>query len=267
MSIALALVLPGGAYLALLPAIAFAICTLLLSAEVSVIITSAVTAVLWFPVVVAFYDLVGRLALPVIATVVALACTTFTPLISMRAPMPRALVAAMASTAVACVFMQLLISPYTPEWPRRMNIQYVDDHWEIDDLKPPPAPKLTLDAPQCDAGAAIRCRSLRGARRIALSFYAPDLVSLRVNGVAPPPNPPKFRSRLAPGWHLVSVRGTSEARIEIVRRHGGPLDAEVRDRSNGLPPEAAPLIRARAAAMGVPSNDGDGIVMRRKVRL
>jgi len=33
MSIALALVLPGGAYLALIPAVAFAICTLLLPAE------------------------------------------------------------------------------------------------------------------------------------------------------------------------------------------------------------------------------------------
>jgi hypothetical protein len=268
MSIALVVVLPGGAYLALLPAIAFAICTLLLSAEVGVIITSAVTAVLWFPIVVALYDLVGRVALPVIAAVVALVCTTFTPLISIRSsPIHRALVAAFATTAIACVLMQLLISPYTPEWPRRMNIQYVYDHWEIDDLIPPPAPKLTLDAPQCDAGRVIRCRSLRGAPRIALSFYAPDLVSLRVNGVAPPPNPPKFRSRLAPGWHLVSVRGASEAQIEIVRRAGGPLDAEVRDRSNGLPPEAAPLIRARAAAIGVPSHDGDGVVMRRKVRL
>jgi len=148
-----------------------------------------------------------------------------------------------------------------------MNIQYVDDRWTIDDLTAPPAPKLTLEPPQCDAGQVIRCRSMRGATRIALSFYAPDLVSLRVNGVAPPPNPPKFRSHLAPGWHLVSVHGAGEAQIEIVRRHGGPLDAEVRDRTNGLPPEAAPLIRARAAANGVPTNDGDGIVMRRKVRL
>jgi len=203
----------------------------------------------------------------VIAGAVAIVCTTFTPLISVRAPSHRALVAAMATTAVACILMQLLIAPYTPEWPKRMNIQFVDDHWEIDDLAAPPAPKLMLDAPQCDAAAVIRCRSLRGATRIALSFYAPDLVSLRVNGVAPPPNPPKFRSRLAPGWHLVSVRGASEAEIEIVRSHGGPLNAEVRDRSNGLPPEAAPLIRARAAAVGVPSHDGDAVVMRRKVRL
>jgi hypothetical protein len=267
MSIALAVVLPGGAYLALIPAIAFSICTLLLPPDASVIVTSVVTAVLWFPVVVAFYDLIGRVALPVIAAVIALLCTTFTPLISVRTATHRALVAAMGTTALACIVMQLLVSPYTPEWPKRMNIQYDNDHWTIDNLTAPPAPRLMLDAPQCDAGPVIRCRSMRGAKRIALSFYAPDLVSLRINGVVPPPNPPKFRSRLAPGWHLVSVRGASEAEIEIVRSHGGALDAEVRDRTYGLPPEAEPLGRARAAAMGVPSNDGDGVIMRRKVRL
>ncbi|HEY8183482.1 MAG TPA: M20/M25/M40 family metallo-hydrolase [Thermoanaerobaculia bacterium] len=267
MTIALAVFLPGGAYLALIPAIAFAVCALLLPPEASVIVTSVVAAVLWFPVVVAFYDLVGRVALPVIAAVVALLCTTFTPLISVRTATHRALVAAMGTTALACIVMQLLVSPYTPEWPKRMSIQYVDGQWTIDNLKTVPAPRLTLEDPQCDAGPVIRCRSMRGAKRIALSFYAPDLVSLRINGVAPPPNPPKFRSRLPPGWHLVSVRGASEAEIEIVRRHGGPLDAEVRDRTYGLPPGAEPLVRERAAAMGVPSNDGDGVVLRRKVRL
>jgi hypothetical protein len=45
------------------------------------------------------------------------------------------------------------------------------------------------------------------------------------------------------------------------------MQAEVRDRSSGLPPEAAPLIRARAGAMGVPSHDGDSVVMRRKLPL
>jgi hypothetical protein len=84
-----------------------------------------------------------------------------------------------------------------------MNIQYDNDHWTTDDLNAPPQPRLTLEAPQCDAGPVIRCRSMRGAKRIALSFYAPDFVSVRINGVAPPPSPPKFRSRLAPGWHLV----------------------------------------------------------------
>ena len=267
MSIALALLLPGGAYLALMPAIAFALGTLLLKPEVSVIVTSVVAAVLWFPVVVALYDLSGRAALPVVAAAVAVICTTFTPVISVRNATHRALVAAMATTAVACIVMQLLLPPYTAEWPKRMNIQYDTDHWIVDDLKAPPAPRLALEPPQCDAGPVIRCRSMRGAQRIALSFYAPDLVSLRVNGVTPPPNPPKFRSRLAPGWHLVSVRGASEAQIEIVREHGGPLQAEVRDRTNALPAEAAPLIRARAAAIGVPSDDGDGVVLRHKIRL
>jgi len=250
MSIALAMFLPGGAYLAVLPALAFAICTLAASAEVSVIVTAAVTALLWFPIISALYDLVGRIALPAIAAAVALVATSFTPLISVRTPIHRAIVAAMATTAIACIAMQLTFSPYTPEWPRRSNIQ-----------------RVALDPPQCDPGKVIRCRSMRGAQRLGLMFYAPDVVSLRINGVTPPQQPPKFRRRLAPGWHSISVRGTSEAQIEIVRRSTEPLDVEVSDWSFGLPPEAAGAVRARAAGLGVPSNEGDGVVARRKQRL
>ncbi|HYS53615.1 MAG TPA: M20/M25/M40 family metallo-hydrolase [Thermoanaerobaculia bacterium] len=242
MSIALAIFLPGGAYLAVLPALAFAICTLAASAEVSVIVTSLVAAVLWFPIISALYDLVGYVALGAIAATVALVSTTFTALISVRTPTHRAIVAAMVTTAIACIGMQLLLPPYTAEWPKRMNIQ-----------------RRALNPPQCEGGNVIRCRSMRGAQRIALKFYAPDLVSLRINGVTPPQQPPKFRRRLAPGWHSISVRGASEAQIEIVRRGSNPLEVEVSDWSFGLPPEAAAEVRARAAASGVPSNEGDTV--------
>ena len=250
LSIALAMFLPGGAYLAALPAVAFAVCTLAASAEVSVIVTSAIAALLWFPIITALYDLVGHVALGAIAAIVALVSTTFTALISVRTAVHGAIVAAMMTTVSACIAMQLLLPPYTSEWPRRTNIQ-----------------RLALNPPQCEGGSVLRCRSMRGAQRLGLMFYAPDLISLRINGVVPPQQPPKFKRRLPPGWHSISVRGAAEAQIEIVRRSVKPLDVEVSDWSFGLPPEAAALIRARAAAGGVPSNEGDGVVARRKVLL
>lgn len=273
MSIAVIIALPGGSYLAVVPAIALAITSLLSADAASVIITSAVTAVLWLPTLLPLYDLVGRMALPVIAAAVALMFTTFTPLIGVRTPMHRAALAAMITTAVACVAMQLLIPPYTPEFPRRLNIEYVDDQgilrWDARTIEKPPAPRLVLPSPQCETllDRTFRCRSMRNASRIDVTFQASDLIRLRVNGVVPPQQPPKFRRRLGPGWHVVTVRGASQADIEIVLRNPRALDAVVSDRTLGLPPEAAPLLRERQLAHGVPSSEGDGVVVRRRVRL
>ncbi len=271
-SVALTIVLPGGSYLALVPAMLFAICTLLPAAEVSAIITSAIAALIWFPIIFTLYDLVGRMSLAAIAALVALVSTTFTPMASVRTPMHRAAISAMLGTAIACVVMQLFLPAYTRDWPRRINVQYVDDNgnprWLVDDSAPAPAPLLALPPPQCEGSAAMLCcRSMRGAERIALRFYAPDLVSLRINGVTPPLQPPKFRQRLAPGWHLVSVRGAQEAQIEIVTRTPHPLNAEISDRSFTLPAAAAPIVRARDSRIAVPSNEGDGTVVRRRLPL
>src|SRR5712692_5850374 len=271
-SVALTIVLPGGSYLALVPAMLFAICTLLPAAEVSAIITSAIAALIWFPIIFTLYDLVGRMSLAAIAALVALVSTTFTPMASVRTPMHRAAISAMLGTAIACVVMQLFLPAYTRDWPRRINVQYVDDNgnprWLVDDSAPEPAPLLALPPPQCVGSAAmLRCRSMRGAERIALRFYAPDLVSLRVNGITPPSQPPKFRQRLAPGWHLVSVRGAQEAQIEIITRTSHPLNAEISDRSFTLHAAAAPIVRARDSRIGVPSNEGDGTVVRRRLPL
>ncbi len=271
-SIGLAIVLPGGSYLPLLPAMAFAICTLLPSVEAGAIITSTVAAVLWFPVMLSLYDLVGRISLGPIAALAALVATTFTPEALGHTRRHLAAVTAMLGTAVVCVVMQLLVPPFTRESPRRVNVQYVDEdgtaRWIVDDSAPAPAPRLPVSPPQCSGSVAmIRCRSTRGAERVALAFYAPDLVSLRVNGVIPPSQPPKFRQRLAPGWHAVSVRGASEAQIEIGLRKPHGLNAVISDRSFALPAAAAPLVRARDSRLAVPSNEGDATVVRRRLRL
>lgn len=310
--IAAAIMLPGGSYLAVLPAIAFALCTTLRATTSfdpawAAIATSAVAAILWFPIVLPFYNIMGRQTLGVTAAIVAIISTTFTPLAAGAGWMRRSTAAAMGVTAAACVAMQLIIPAITPESPRRLNVRYVADgetsRWDVDAVPPAlrsvaafagtdravtpwleklpgtyttPAPHLPLAPPEVriasddrSAGRKIvlEVRSTRGANAVALIFRAPSLIGLRIDGVVPPPRPPKFVQRLASGWHAVNVIGAPQASIEITLRTNEPIDAIVADRSNTMPGEAAALIHARDASPGVESGDGDGVIVRRHLRL
>ena len=312
MSIALTTVLPGGAYLALVPAMVFALCTVLraaldLSGAGSAIITSVVTAILWFPIIPPLYELVGRPALGITAVAVALVSTSFTPALAANSAMRRASLAAMYATAVVCVGMQLLLPAYTPDSPRRINVQYVDDGgnplWMVDGLTPQlraaarfapparnmfewiprrvriftaPAPRLALTPPEVRVVSddrqngrhlTLHLQSLRGAQRLALVFNAPELASVRVNGVRPPQQMAKFRTPFASGWHWVSVRGAQQAVIEMTLRRNAPVEAWLIDTSYTLPPDARPITAARDASVAVPTDVGDSVVVRRRVRL
>ncbi|HEX6462971.1 MAG TPA: hypothetical protein VFZ98_00905, partial [Vicinamibacterales bacterium] len=307
MSVTLSAVLPGGAYLALVPAIAFAICivlraTLDLSPAASVIITSVVTAVLWFPVINAFYDLIGRQALGVIATAVALVATTFTAVVAAGSPMRRAIIAAMYAAAIVCLAMHLVLPAYSPSSPRPIDVDYAIDlggaQWLVDGVTPelrkvsrfllaprelfpyapsrlrvfsatapllpypPPDAQVTRNGPNI----TISMRSMRAAPRLTLLFHAPDLAFVRVNGVRPPQQRPKFKAGLAVGWHSVSIRGASQATVEIVLKRDVPVDAILSDTTFGLPASALPLTRARDASIAVPTNTGDAVFVRRRLR-
>src|SRR5204863_3701326 len=77
-AIALAIVLPGGSYLAIVPAMACAICALLrLNDGTAAIVCASITAILVFPFGLALYDALGRPILDIIAVLVALVATTF----------------------------------------------------------------------------------------------------------------------------------------------------------------------------------------------
>jgi len=77
-----------------------------------------------------------------------------------------------------------------------------------------------------------------------------------VKAIAPPPPGARFSNYLAPEWHRVIVHGT-DARIEIATRGELPIQLIAADYSDGLPPQGAPLARARTAAHGVASGEGD----------
>lgn len=304
--------LPGSSYLAVVPAFVFALCmtvraTLKLPAEWAAIITAAVTAILWFPIINRLYDFMGRQTLGVTAVVVAIVSTTFTPLAAGAGWMRRATVAAMYAAAAACVILQLMIPAFTPDSPERLSIRYVDDNgdprWEVDAAPPllrsqaaftrapqaitpwlrtppasfiAPAPRLPLAPPEVRIVSderlgkrrlLLELHSTRAADGVGLIFHAPSLERLRIDGVAPPQRPPKFVSPLASGWHAIHVIGAQHALIEIVLKTNEPIDAIALDRSGSLPPEAAALVRARNASLGVPSGGGDMVIVQRHVRL
>ncbi|MCU1348286.1 MAG: Peptidase family, partial [Acidobacteria bacterium] len=108
--------------------------------------------------------------------------------------------------------------------------------------------------------------SRRNAPRVGLVWKTKATVdAIRINGVTPPPAPPRFRNGLAPGWHQVLVRGSS-AHIEIVMREVAPIEAVAMDATFGLPPAGLPLTRARDASPAVASQEGDQTTTRRAYR-
>src|SRR5437762_5414453 len=139
----------------------------------------------------------------------------------------------------------------------------------------PPAPQSSFDAPELTVtpdvrqrgrDLTVRIRSVRNAPRLTMIFNAPDLAYVRVNGVRPPQQRPKYRSGFAAGWHWVSVRGAQQAEVEIVLQKNDDIDLMLSDTSFGLPPQALPLTRARDASIAVPTNTGDAVVVRRRMK-
>jgi hypothetical protein len=85
--------------------------------------------------------------------------------------------------------------------------------------------------------------------------------------VAPPTGQRKLATSLRPEWQRVTVYGAQQAEIEILLRRDEPIDAIIVDYSSGLPSDGALLVRARDASFAVPSDDGDGVSVLRRLRL
>src|SRR5262249_16867607 len=134
-----------------------------------------------------------------------------------------------------------------------------------------PAPWVRVVSEQRDGRTrrlTLQVRSARGANgRLALLFRTDALQSIRVNGVAPPPAPQRFRYFLAENWHQATVRGASESLVELVLNKDAPIEAVVVDTSYGLPQAGAALARARDASTAVPVHDGDSVTLVRRVKI
>jgi hypothetical protein len=102
----------------------------------------------------------------------------------------------------------------------------------------------------------VRVRSQRGATR--LSLMANGATVRRVNGVTPPP--PRRRPRDQRGWQYAAANGVDEMVVELAAT--GPVEVVASDVTHALPPAAAPLLRARQAALATPIQDGDSVITR-----
>ena len=100
-------------------------------------------------------------------------------------------------------------------------------------------------------------------KRIVLLLHG-DAKVLRVNGVAPPPRPERFRERVLRGWQMAVGSGVEEMTVECTAR--GPIEAVASDMTFGLPPAGAALTKARDATPAIPIQDGDVTLTRTRAR-
>ena len=281
--IALALTMPGAAFLFVVPAAALALCALAGAKEtVTSAVASTVAAILMFPVALMLYDALGGRWLVALALVIGTLATLFAPLFaSWRSG------AAVAVMAIVCAVIAVLQPAYTPERPRRISLSHVDDgspRWVTgtltpelsaaarftpfkDELRgdgfsspaPRVAPRVEMSATREGERLTVRVRSSRNADRLTLVLHGEAKV-VRVNGVTPPPKPARFRERMPAGWHLAVANGVDEMVVECTARGG--VEAVAGDLTFGLPAAGAPLAAARKASTAIPNQDGDVTITR-----
>jgi Peptidase family M28 len=274
--IALALTVPGAAFLFVVPAFAVALCAAASANEtLTSAIASSAAAILLFPVSLLLYDTLGGPMMVALALVLGVLATLFAPLVaSVRFG------AAVAVLAVLCAVGALLQPAYTSERPRRISLSHVDDgspRWIApvrlgpqfqpyqDELRgdgwstpaQSVAPRVELSATRNGEQLTLRVRSSRGANRLTLLVRG-DVSVLRVNGVAPPPRPARFQESLRGGWHRAVANGVDEMIVECRAR--GRVEAVASDVTLGVP--ATPLIAARNALPAIANQDGDVTITR-----
>ncbi|HEX6101382.1 MAG TPA: M28 family peptidase [Thermoanaerobaculia bacterium] len=276
--IALALTIPGAAYLYIVPAVTVALCAVAGAKEtVTSAVAVSVAAILMFPTTLLSYDTFGGPMMASIAVTLGGLATLFAPIVaSVRAGV------AVAVVAVLCAAGALLQPATTSEHPRRVSLSHVDDgspRWIApvplgpqfqpyqDPLRgdgwfmpaTPVAPRVELTATRNGEQLAVRVHSSRGANRLTLMLNG-DVTVVRVNGVAPPPRPARFRGSLPGGWHRAAASGVDTMVVECRAR--GRVEAVASDVTFGVP--ATPLIGVRNALPAIAIQDGDVTITRAK---
>jgi hypothetical protein len=233
LGIALAMTVPGGSYLFIVPGLALSIA--LFTTDV---FPPVVAAILWLPIIFVIYEALGKPALVVAAVAAALIASTI-PL----GRAPRGLVASLIVAGIALIGIAALLPKYSSEKPERRNVELVNAGGV-------PRVQITRD------GSIIHVRSQRSAARITLDIHD-TIASLRVNGVVPPPRPARFHNRVTPGWTRIVVDAPS---MDVDVGTAKPLELNATDITYGVPASAAPLVRARDAAHAIASQDGDAVI-------
>jgi len=281
--IALAITLPGAAFLFVVPAMFVTLLAFTDLGETGVsAVASTVAAVLLFPVALVLYDSLGGRLMVAIAVFIGLLSTLFTPL---WARMSNGVIALVL--ALVCAWIAMTQPASNSANPRRIPLAYIDDaspQWFVSDMTPQlqqaapfkpkhdelrgdghaaPAPRIAprvaMTATRSAEKLIIRVRANRPADRLTLRLEG-DASVLRVNGVAPAPRPARFRQRLPSGVASAVASGVQEMIVECSAR--GRVEAIAGDLSFGFPASGAALVEARNASIAVTSQDGDVVITR-----
>ncbi|HYC60096.1 MAG TPA: M20/M25/M40 family metallo-hydrolase [Thermoanaerobaculia bacterium] len=288
-AIALAIALPGTAYLMLMPALAVTICALAKASEATTsIVAATVAAIVIFPIGIMIYEALGGGLMAVIALIAGTHATLIAPLFA-RA---RNGVAAIA-LAIVCAIVALLQPSFTREKPDVIPLYYVDDsgagkpQWITYTVTPAlanvakftradakltpwnrgggwvaPAPdlrlrRITVSGERNGSALTIRAASHRNAGRISLFVRGGTI--RRTNGVTPPPIT-RHRSQLANGWQVTNASGVEELIVDVEAT--GPVEVIASDSTFAFPSEGAALLRARDASNAMTIQDGDVTITR-----
>lgn len=288
--IALAITLPGAAFLFVVPAVAVTLCALARAGELATSAVSATAAaIVFFPVATMLYYALGSGLLAVTAVLLGACATFIAPLFSSARV---ALVTLLL--ALVCAASAIALPSFNADHPRRIPLRYVDDVrartplWTADDVTAPMrrvasfaradasltpwsrnrpwaasapnqnVPRVELHGSRTGNRVTITVRTRRNADRLTLLFRGGSVVS--INGVTPPPRPARFRSRVPDGWVSTVASGVSEMTVEI--QATGPVETFASDATWSLPPAAAPLLQARAASVATTVHDGDATITR-----
>lgn len=262
-------------------------------------------ATVCLPFALTGYDALGDTSLIVTAVLLALVATTFAPLVSetaRRLALGCLALAVVLGVVAVLIPRHSATHPRHESLAYALDSDAGAARWQVDDPTPEvraaapfapaarmvapwygargtsrvaPAPAEAIPPPVATASTTggdgtrvvtLEVSSARHAPRLTIAWHSDaEVVGLRINGVAPPPRPARWRGSLAPGWHRIAVRG-STARVEITVRGAADAEAYVADASFGLPAFAAPLIQARAASGAVPAQDGDVTIVERHLR-
>jgi hypothetical protein len=281
--IALAIQLPGTAFLFIVPAVFVTLLAFTDFGEVGTsAVASTVAAILIFPMALMLYDALGGSLMVAIALLIGIMATLFTPLWARASNGLIALV-----LALLCAYGATTRPAYDAARPRRISLAHIDDptpRWFAPEMTPAlhaaarfsagrdemrgsghnapaprVAPRVTMSATRSGEALAIRVVSQRGADRLALLLKG-DVDVLRVNGVAPAPRSERFRDRRKPGERTAVAEGVQEMIVECRAR--GKVEAIGSDLSYGFPAAGTALVEARNASTAIPSQDGDVVITR-----
>lgn len=294
--IALALTLPGAAFLFVVPAIGVTICALGdADAMPTSFVASTAGAILVFPMGLVLYDALGGSLMVVVAVLIGALMTLVAPL--MADTWNTVVVLLMA---VACAVFAMMQPAYDTAHPQPISITYLDDAaaptplWVIpkrtgalsnaagfrpsDAALTPwnvhvtswsaPAPRAPLQPASLSATRSgdrltVRVRSSRSANRLTLLMKG-DVKVVSVNGEPPAPRPARYRERARSGWQFASANGVDEMVVTCTAR--GPVETVASEMTYGLPGSGAQLSRARDASPAVPIQDGDVTILRTRAR-